>query len=117
MPVAGIDSGTLPRYLHVYGINACATDMPARLGEDGCGVEGGELEMLRGMDWKLAGPEPDDWRPRVTLHPSGGAEVEFYTCSGLGICQAIKHVDRYFQGYSFSSRHEVVLEGGLGYLF
>ncbi len=88
-----------------------------RLGEEGCGVEGSELDMLRRADWKLAGPETDEWRPRVTLHPAGGAVVEFYTYCGLGTCQVTKHVDRYFQGYSFSSRHQVVLEGGLGYLF
>ena len=65
--------------------------------------------------WVWNEKPPDDWRPQVT--GTDNVEVVFYTYSGLGKEQVMRHFDSYSRGtYIPMTRTDVIAEGPGGYI-
>ncbi len=68
-------------------------------------------------EWKWIAKRPKKWAPRVTVSKNK-ITVTFYTFSGLGVEQVLRHTDTYHPGtLTFETKDTETARGGSGYIF
>jgi len=69
------------------------------------------------QNWEWKEEKPRDWRPVVRQDEAGVWQVAFYTHTGLGREQIIRHRDTFTDGYRFHADETIVALGEGGYVF
>ena len=66
--------------------------------------------------WEWQDEPPRDWRPFVQQNANGLWDVVFYSYTGLGQEQIVRHKDTFVKGYQFDINDTVIALGEGGYM-